>query len=417
MLKIQNTLFLVLYCLLVILSVSCKEQSVSPAPASNISFHQGGGNYTINSVIKTKDGGFLANGLVRTGLNLQVFLLKYDSKGKEQWYKAHSNVGILSISSVAETSDGGYLIVGTGNVISWGINYYFSSSILKTNSEGDRIWLKNIDPNYIVYAACSDHNGFIYAVGSGVNTPDNVIYKYKNNGDTVLHKKFANPDSSSGLNVFKMIANNNNGLTLFAGLSYYPPAQLKYNLLVVDSLGSYTKKNIIYNSSRYQNIIVEKMEQETDGSYHLDINFVDNLNVPFPFYSNCFRQLIIDQNLNPTQVKLADSVCPKTAFIDPNVGYSPDDNVTYTTDQNNNILEGIPLVSYSIGNEYQGKFVLTIKDQNRNIISNNSYPGWPAGVFRLADNRVFICGSALSPSSQTRGIFNMLLDQNGSLIK
>jgi len=89
----------------------------------------------------TSDGGYIIAGHTNINSNVNVLLLKTDSKGDLQWTKDyggyHSEMGY----SVQQTSDDGYIIVG--NTYSYGAarsNVW----IIKTNTVGDTLWTKVI---------------------------------------------------------------------------------------------------------------------------------------------------------------------------------------------------------------------------------------------------------------------------------
>jgi len=90
-------------------------------------------------VRETADGGFIAVGFTGSGYAEDIYLLKTDINGNEQWNKVYNSTGSELGVGVRQTSDGGYAIIGqTDSKGNGGKDLY----LIKTNSIGDTIWTK-----------------------------------------------------------------------------------------------------------------------------------------------------------------------------------------------------------------------------------------------------------------------------------
>ncbi|UCE37746.1 MAG: Ig-like domain-containing protein [Thermoplasmata archaeon] len=91
------------------------------------------------SIEQTSDGGYIITGGINThgGLSTDVWLIKTDSYGDEQWNKIIGGLDDEGGSSVQQTSDGGYIIAGY--TTSYGAGLY-DVLLIKTDSSGNEEW-------------------------------------------------------------------------------------------------------------------------------------------------------------------------------------------------------------------------------------------------------------------------------------
>jgi len=109
----------------------------------------GGSSYDeAHAVQQTSDGGYIiAGGTNSYGAGqMDIYLVKTDSKGDEQWSKTFGGSGFDMAYSVQQTSDGGYIVAGCTRSYGAGDNDFY---LVKTDSTGDEQWSKTFGgPDY-----------------------------------------------------------------------------------------------------------------------------------------------------------------------------------------------------------------------------------------------------------------------------
>ncbi len=103
----------------------------------------------VNSVDQTSDGGYIIAGATASygagGTDLygnaysDVYLIKTDSSGNQQWNKTFGGLNYDHAFSVQQTSDGGYIIVGDTNS-SYPDSSYSPGWLIKVDSDGNQQW-------------------------------------------------------------------------------------------------------------------------------------------------------------------------------------------------------------------------------------------------------------------------------------
>jgi PKD repeat protein len=151
----------------------------------------GSGNDYGRSVQQTSDGGYIITGQTTSfGNDYQVYLVKTDPAGVKQWEKTYGGDGFDSGASVQQTSDGGYII--TGQTTSFGNGYQVY--LVKTDKDGIEEWnttygesgedggtsvRQTSDGGYIVagykYTSDKDYQVYLVKVGGGGNSDNDNI--------------------------------------------------------------------------------------------------------------------------------------------------------------------------------------------------------------------------------------------------
>ena len=92
-----------------------------------------------SSAQQTSDGGYIACGSIEyVSGERNLYLVKTDSNGVEQWNKTYVGIGVAEGKFVQQTSDGGYIICGLTDSI--GSGNVGNSYIIKTDAQGDSLW-------------------------------------------------------------------------------------------------------------------------------------------------------------------------------------------------------------------------------------------------------------------------------------
>jgi hypothetical protein len=112
------------------------------------------------SVRQTSDGGFIVAGATTNfGRSaLQVYLVKLDAEGGEQWTKTYGGDFNDAAFAIRETSEGGYIVTG---YINRGSSQLTSSLLLlKLDASGEELWNKSFSELNVYLQDKYDEQGF-----------------------------------------------------------------------------------------------------------------------------------------------------------------------------------------------------------------------------------------------------------------
>lgn len=151
----------------------------------------------------TSDGGYIMVGhsYNYNGGGIKVTLLKLDSFGTIEWWKAHGIEVDQRGSSVLQTDDGGYIFsayTGLANSDFW---------LVKTDSAGDTLWSKRfggLNDEYPGQMWATADGGYViagYTTSFGAGGKDVWLVKTDQNGNEVWNQTFGGSGDDIGVSV------------------------------------------------------------------------------------------------------------------------------------------------------------------------------------------------------------------------
>lgn len=108
---------------------------------------------TATAVIQTLDGGYAMVGVMLG----DVGFVKTDSSGDLEWFKKYEKKDIGFGSQIFQTSNGEYMIAGT----LWNRSLTGHGALMKTDSVGELLWMKNYPGGYSIVADATSDGGYI----------------------------------------------------------------------------------------------------------------------------------------------------------------------------------------------------------------------------------------------------------------
>jgi hypothetical protein len=216
---------------------------------------------------QTADGGYIIVSSTRSfgSGSSDVYLIKTDSDGIEEWSKTYGENGADFGCSVQQTHDSGYVIVGFSNSFEPNFDYY----IIKTDSNGNELWSKSIGGAGVdrifsqgTIQQTSD-DGFIIVGSSdfyGAGGSDIYLIKTDSNGNVLWSRTFGGSEDDNGHSVQQ----TTDGGYIIAGYTGSFSSNGDGYLIKTDPDGNELWSKILGSNAKDT---ASSVQQTTDGGY------------------------------------------------------------------------------------------------------------------------------------------------------
>ena len=221
-----------------------------------------------SSVQQTLDGGYILVGITRGAGDTDIWLVKVDSNGNEQWNQTFDCTDPFdSVSSVQQTSDGGYILAGD---LKSSRAYLSDFWLIKTDSNGNEQWTQTYggtgwDRAHSVQQ--TSDGGYILAGSTrsyGAGEVDFWLVKADSNGNEQWNKTFGGTDDDGAYSVQQT---SDDGYILAGYTQSYGAVGIDFWLVKTDSSGN-EQWNKTVNSNGNRDLVCS-IQQAADGGYIL----------------------------------------------------------------------------------------------------------------------------------------------------
>jgi len=216
-----------------------------------------------NSVQQTTDGGYIVLGTTRSYGNGEsdILLVKIDNVGNEEWRKTFGGINRDEGNSVQQTTDGGYIISGTTFVKQFNPDLW----LIKTDSNGEEEWNKTFGGNRGDYGGSvqqTSDGGYIF-IGSFFSVEKNQdiwLIKTDSNGEEEWNKIFG---QEGNFEMGYSVQETSDGGFILLGEDYDTKSMVY--LIKTDSQGNLMWENNGNEGYPYG------FQQTTDGGYIISV--------------------------------------------------------------------------------------------------------------------------------------------------
>ena len=251
---------------LFLISWGCEEEQIGNSFIQFVQTFGGSDGDSGYSVQQTEDGGYIITGYTQSYGNGEsdIWLIKTDSQGQEEWNHTFGGSDFDSGNSVQQTEDGGYIIIGS--TFSYG-NGMEDVWLIKTDSQGQEEWNKtfggsNYDYGYSVQQ--TEDGGYIitgYTQSYGNGESDIWLIKTDSQGQEEWNHTFGGSDFDSGNSVQQT---EDGGYIIIGSTFSYGNGMEDVWLIKTDSQGQ-EEWNKTFGGSGYD--YGNSVQQTEDGGY------------------------------------------------------------------------------------------------------------------------------------------------------
>ena len=216
------------------------------------------------SVQQTTDGGYTITGHTRDSGYDEFYLIKTDGNGIEQWSKTFGGNGFAVGLSGQQTTDGGYIMTGATNSIGGGLA---DVCLIKTDGSGIEQWSKTFGGTEVEQCFSvqqTTDGGYIIAGDTesfGNGGRDVYLIKTDGNGVEQWSKTFGGIADDEGKSVQQT---NDGGYIITGSTESYGNGNLDVYLIKTDGQGNVTSTfNIPINPNRKLEKTVDILGKQT----------------------------------------------------------------------------------------------------------------------------------------------------------
>ena len=216
-----------------------------------------------NSAQQTSDGGYILAGDTKSfgAGNSDIWLIKTDPDGNEEWNKTFGGSDIDRGYSVQQTSDGGYIIAG--ETFSFGAGYS-DFWLIKTDPDGKMEWDNTFGGSYIdiAYSIQQTFDGGYILAGDGDH--DCLLVKTDSNGNEEWIKTFGGSDYFDDDICYSAQQTSDGGYILAGGTKSFGAGEWDFWLIKTDSNGNKEWDKTLGGS---EHDWAKSVQQTSDGGY------------------------------------------------------------------------------------------------------------------------------------------------------